>query len=601
MRKCKNPDYALRYVMQCGCGDTAHRIPLPQRAQGWGEGALWCVGTLSMLLSDGSQGIVYNPYPLDTLSRGVAGVTQYIECLSTHSNPSDCTPPPAENVLLEVLVSQGVEPIAVWGRCKSNYGMSSWDIGAGALFGAMPVAALPPDVVSQAVSWATALSPEFLDCMQNRALLQLDYASCMRLFFSLTRQQTPNAYFLYAPASLANLKETVQEPPDACLVFSGLQSSASVGSPLHTLMTDCSLQEGVGRPTACDLNPLVWSGAQPQKMAAAAVHGTVPPPAATLRGEAALLYQAPLANLREAFAIFNRTFGAEAKSIDAALFSADGDFLHDFFDCVFIGPYTRLDTLACDAEGVLDCPYYARDEFGGASRNFTACYGDVMGGDHKLPFTCGSPSRRSIIKHFMRARVQDTLNTNVSALVLSQVQAIYTNYTAESSRGCLDAATGRCSLAACALRKGFTPCMDTSFEISAQDVSNFVVETILGELPAYYRETLISTIPWTAYFNASKPQPPLPAQWNTPEKAAAAAALSHFDPARPIVSYSAQEAYSMPTPEQARTDPVLDLMSSTWGICTALLGQRAMTLPIDPTTEVPLGVNLQQVRRGVFA
>ncbi len=68
MRQCKVPDYALRYVMQCGCGDTPHRIPSPQRGHGWRDGALWCVGTLSMQLADGSQAIVYNPYPLDELS-----------------------------------------------------------------------------------------------------------------------------------------------------------------------------------------------------------------------------------------------------------------------------------------------------------------------------------------------------------------------------------------------------------------------------------------------------------------------------------------------------------------------------------------------------
>jgi hypothetical protein len=134
LRKCKVPDYALRYVLRCACGDAAYWIPAPQRGQGWREGALWCVGTLSMLLADGQQAIVYNPYPLDVLSAGVAGVTGYIECLSTHSNPADCKAPATEGAQLAVLVSQGVEPLAVWGRCKSNYAQSTWDIGAGGLF-----------------------------------------------------------------------------------------------------------------------------------------------------------------------------------------------------------------------------------------------------------------------------------------------------------------------------------------------------------------------------------------------------------------------------------------------------------------------------------
>ena len=43
------------------------------------------------------------------------------------------------------------------------------------------------------------------------------------------------------------------------------------------------------------------------------------------------------------------------------LFSADGDFIHDFFYCVFLGPYTRVDMLPCDLNGRLpNCPFYAR-------------------------------------------------------------------------------------------------------------------------------------------------------------------------------------------------------------------------------------------------
>ena len=138
----------------------------------------------------------------------------------------------------------------------------------------------------------------------------------------------------------------------------------------------------------------MWSSAQPQKTAVAAVHGTVPPPAATLLAEAAQLYAAPLANLAAAFTQFNLDFPKEAHDIDAALFSADGDLLHQFMDCVFLGPYTRIDLRAGDAEGILDTQFYARDDLGGMSRNFTPCIGDALHGDERLPYTCGSPTRR---------------------------------------------------------------------------------------------------------------------------------------------------------------------------------------------------------------
>ena len=119
LRSCKVPNYALRYVMWCSCQDEAYVIPPKQRAQK--SGALWCVGSLSMTLLDGNVGIVYNPYSMDQLSLGVRGVTDYINCLSNHSNPSECSPPSGELSMLQLLVEQAVEPIAVWARCKSNY------------------------------------------------------------------------------------------------------------------------------------------------------------------------------------------------------------------------------------------------------------------------------------------------------------------------------------------------------------------------------------------------------------------------------------------------------------------------------------------------
>jgi hypothetical protein len=51
MRSCKLPNSALRYVMDCACGDVPHMIPQPQRSQT--EGALWCVGTLNVPMPDG--------------------------------------------------------------------------------------------------------------------------------------------------------------------------------------------------------------------------------------------------------------------------------------------------------------------------------------------------------------------------------------------------------------------------------------------------------------------------------------------------------------------------------------------------------------------
>jgi hypothetical protein len=181
LRSCKVPNYALRYVMWCSCQDEAYAIPPKQRAQK--SGALWCVGSLSMTLLDGNVGIVYNPYSMDQLSQGVRGVTDYISCLSNHSNPGECSAPSGELSLLPLLVDQAVEPIAVWARCKSNYvqvifpykvfkawsnfvgEQGVWDIGAGALFaeGASGLDSL----ITSGLAWGNALGSEFMQCMRD--------------------------------------------------------------------------------------------------------------------------------------------------------------------------------------------------------------------------------------------------------------------------------------------------------------------------------------------------------------------------------------------------------------------------------------------------
>lgn len=600
MRACKVPPFLMQFALQCTCGDQPYRIPSPQRGHGLTDGALWCVGTLSMVLADGSLGYVYNPYSLDQLSGGLAGVTAYIACLSTSASPvTQCKPPAGEAAALPLLLKQGVDPIAVWARCKSNYAQSAWDVGAGRLFSPPSLDEedpVPTQARVAAITWASGLSVDLLECLRDPTRLRSDYGPCQTLFFSLVRRQTPSAYYLYATAS-----DTAAEPPDACRVFSGLAAASREGSALKTLMRACELQEDPNHVAACDLNPLVRSAATPQKSAVAAIHGTTPPEAlASREQQAARLYADSEAKLTAAYTRFVRDFSTssssteegDSKRIETMLFSADGDALHQYFDCLFLGPYTRVDLRACDAEGVLDCPFYARDEAGGLSRAFTPCFGDkVMHGDHALPYTCGSAARRSVIKYFYRnyskALRGGMLAQNLTSLVRTTIDALYRNYTQPYSRGCMDPDTGTCRLEACALMvNGYAPCMTTEYQLPSTLMERTVVEQAFTlELPAYYHWTRVSTLPWTAYDATGS------VRWGTEARtAAAAAALSQFDTARPLLSYSAQEAFTMPTPAEAKADPVVtDALHSQWGVCAALMGQLAMTLPIDAATSKPMG------------
>ena len=580
LRSCKVPNYAMRYVLWCSCQDDAYMIPPKQRAQGISDGALWCVGTMSITLLDGSVGIIYNPYTMDQLSLGLTGpggVIDYIACLSSSADSSACPVPSGEAKRLQTLVDQSVEPIAVWARCKTNYMLSTWDVGAGALFFSNP----PSDAAQLAMrntglQWATAVGADFLDCMRGDGGPQIDYDSCMRLFFSRSLNSTPNVYYQYQKAA-----HNVTEPPDACLVFSGINASAPPNSTLQTLMNDCMMQDGVGTNVqACDLNPLVWSGNQPQKMPAASLHGTVPPANRSIEMEADGLYANVVNSLLQAIKAFESTFAQEAVSIDTILFSADGDFVHDFFDCMYLGPYTRVDLLACDPDGRLECPFYARDNMSGASRDFTACYGDAMHGDHMLPFTCGSQARRSLIKYFFRnvsltAQGGTALSQNVSKKMKEHMDAILQNYTnGSASWGCWDPLLQKCTLQGCQFSNGYAPCLDSHYEISSEDVGDLILETVLNVLPLYYKQTMSDTLPLTAYYET-----PQPAQWGKdPISAAIAQELGLFAPHVPLVAYNTEEVYSMPP--STTLDMVNRTLGSLWGVCTSLLSQTAMSLPL---------------------
>ena len=569
LRSCKLSDYAMHYVMQCACGDIPHKIPQPQRSQT--EGALWCVGTLSGIRrttsssanNDATNSIIYNPYSLDILSQGVRGVNAYIQCLSMASNRGNCIPPNNYD-LLPVLEEQGVDPISVWVRCKNNYAMGTWDPGAGALFSQT----LSTPEAQKATRWAQAISPQLLDCLINEAP-----SICLTLYHSIMYSTTPAAYFVYA--AISGDAEEEEEAPDACLVFSGLQNASIDGSPLSNLINACS-----GDEAACDLSPIGTSFSD-NKIAAAYVHGTT-----ATSSKKTISYASAISKFEAAYTSYRTKMESDDNSDHhnpieddtIKLFSADGDFIHDFFDCMFMGPYNAVEILPCDAEGILDCPFYARD----ASKKTRDFSTDDCAGDSSLPFTCGSSIRRSIIKYFFQTYSHTTtmIGKNLSNSIKIKVDEIFTNYTNLGSLGCYDPVTERCdSAAVCSFQGGYSPCMDTTFQLNSQEVGRFIIDQILESLPDYYAFVLTSTKPW--FFATNNP----PFQWKKdPIKAAAAQRLSHFAPNLPIVSYNNEEIYEM-----SATEPDA---SSLWTMCTALLGHAAMSLPIvDPILEKPFFSN----------
>lgn len=490
LKQCKVPNYAQNYALKCTCGDQPHRIPSNRRNEKFDEGALWCSGSMLLPLVTGTQGVIYNPFTMEQLT---ALLTPTVEvCMDARAKevgvPTACSMQEEARGGLSVLIDQQVQPIDVWARCKSNYLYGQWDVGAGAVFmdsNAMDTVTGVSDYTKEmqpvAVQWAT--DHGLLSCMRAQGRFDVDYGTCMTAFLQTKYAHTPAWYYTYDIAPEGQL-------PDACLVFSGLAKNAP--PELATKMQGCLNvtrlsvfeQEQTKASNQCDLNPLLWRSGAPHVASVTQQHGSASASTADIAQEYAALRQRALYY----FAEFNRTWEAEKKLIETAFFSVDGDMVHDFLDCVFLGPYTRADWLPCLTDDNDNCLFYARDDSGGMHRNFsTRCLRDDTNPDFNPPFTCGSKTRRSLIKYFFRNVThladENTLNENVTAMLFRLVMQLQANYTDVQAYGCMDATTGLCTPEACFVTIGnYWPCLSNLRAVTSKVVEEFFAQSILPQV-----------------------------------------------------------------------------------------------------------------------
>jgi hypothetical protein len=83
------------------------------------------------------------------------------------------------------------------------------------------------------------------------------------------------------------------------------------------------------------------------------------------------------------------------KNLRVILFSGEGDSLHQIFDCIMQGPYSKVDLWARGSGKELPVPSWARDAGGlGLTRDMDLpCIGSKLKGDPEPPFTCGGDTR----------------------------------------------------------------------------------------------------------------------------------------------------------------------------------------------------------------
>ena len=465
---CKLRDASVQQQGQCACGDDAVKIPLRRALEGWQQNPFWCTGFLLMETPLGTPLYVFNPYTYKYLRDLAGGLDQFLDCIAT-KKAGECKhlQPEAPDALSE----QGVGLLPVIARCHANYQAMQWDAGASKLYSDiddMEQYLLDVPIVKQSIREAQNVLFEFRSmttCMKGTlggisvdVCLQQHLASSE---FGLKRQD----YFAYeemtdleeirkAGQTIAEIKALNLQYPGsiryatqmiaACLVFTGPSKIKKVGVDVSEPFRRCTDPTGAvgsgGLP--CELSGYVWSSRSRNAVDVANMHSIIAEPSGdSLETEAKSAHQSISDDVLAAVELANKTWSIDW--IELALFTSEGDWLHQAFDCAILGPYGRADLSPRDIDSKLPALEYFRDATGGTTRDFVLpCSGNELKGDFKPPHTCGSDVRRSIIKSFVRSKFmegpdgEDALAKTVKREINELFEEIHRVFSVLSSLGC---------------------------------------------------------------------------------------------------------------------------------------------------------------------
>ncbi|KAJ1468512.1 hypothetical protein T484DRAFT_3629701 [Baffinella frigidus] len=429
VKNCKLRNPGVAQQGHCACGDTPVQIPPMRGGEAFETHAFWCTGFLRMETPFGTPLFVYNPYPYTTLLEYAQGTDTYLECLGAEQRGSctDLEPQPPR-----LLQMQGAKLLAVITRCHANYQAMQWDAGASRLYDnveTLPPYLHHPDIVRHIKeSQATVfMDTSITRCMQRTLESGLSNDGCLQQYMAspiigLGRED----FFVYRDIAQVPTAQVPTEQIAACIVFSGPSTGLNVEVNASRPFRACTEPDtsGGGGGTSCQLQGYLWSSRSRNAVPVANMHSI----GFTDKGDrekfATYEYQQVV---KDMVAAIERTDGWTGDNLKVSLFTSEGDWLHQAFDCVILGPYGRADLSPRDVDDELPALEYFRDNNRGASRDFVLpCSGSELHGDMQTPFTCGSSVRRSIIKTFVRDSLSQGDNNGdaLSDQVKEKVNAI---------------------------------------------------------------------------------------------------------------------------------------------------------------------------------
>lgn len=353
---------------------------------------------------------------------------------------------------------------------------------------------------------------------------------------------------------------------DACMTFTG---PAAKGIEVFK---NCVDDNNYG---TCTLSSHIWSPASANAIPVGYEH------VVEYRGQMPdslifRLYERAQAMVMKAVTDALTRWQVDQKAVEAQFFSAEGDVIHQILDCIFLGPYARVDYWPippCD--GTEDCPngpYWARDE-AGTSRNLDP-YDCVQ--EPSLPYTCGSPGRQSLVRFFVKRYLsQGNGNSSVfQQAVKARLEEIKRKWESTTNFGC-NCQDGIRSHTCCKDAQGrfFPPELD--LDLSALP-SEHVLEAITSQFQDVYTLALQTQAPWIDYLHSLFPGEFATWDWTASRRAVDEA---RFDPKNPVYNYSGAEANS----------PMDDVDSTLWDICHSTLKQVFFTMPIQKNGTLVFG------------
>ena len=498
--RCKLPDIMHARIDACVCGDSAVRIPLQHRH----ASHLWCTGPLHLTMPDGSEQLVWNPYSFAELLAQDDMFEDYLQCMASSVECDERpwhnelrTKQPASATLAQVadlvrqlqhshsendvtdaervstircvlgcemfkptlphLTRQGVDVMHVISRCRSNYQAKQWDEGAVLLgvfdmegWGQLSTAPLGQDAYTR-------------KRVQLRALREVIYSRT----FPAT-QSIVNCMGLNLAQSDAVEHCLQKESTDLASYFAYEMNSAGGGAgAAHSfvLVDACeSFSGGVMGQFSQNLSlPLfMWAGSSSNSEPVASYHNKKggADRVATAQSEFALL----LAKIEADIESLQST---ELQQLDVEAVVREGDIVHQFVDCVVLGPFAAADMhIAPSSQGITNVEntqQYHRGQAG--SREF-------MG---------GSPARRKIV-HEVEKHVSSVMRDVVKAAAEQQYTRIQSLWRDESKLKCVCPGSQPSNLACCI---NYASVADIRYQ--AQDAIQFnmeddVLDKILEEI-----------------------------------------------------------------------------------------------------------------------